>query len=175
MSSLSRAPSLPYESIREVPLNAWYTPTGTRTRTIVRDRAPSLNDKHLIRVETIGQQVGAIWRNFDQILEMPEADMRLQGQDHPRLEFLMTRGDDIGFLLMPPGAHAMANQGNPVRVAMLTKLLLGKSVNGAHFDANAALFDGTAVDIPHDRVRAALFFGGFPNHNRAGLVAGSTA
>ena len=52
--------------------------------------------------------------------------MRLQGQDHARFQLLMAGGHEIGFLLMPPGAHAMADERDPLRVAVLTKLLLGK-------------------------------------------------
>lgn len=52
--------------------------------------------------------------------------MGLQGQDHPRLELLMTGGNDIGLLLVPPGAYTMADERDPGRVAVLTKLLLGK-------------------------------------------------
>ena len=38
------------------------------------------------------------------------ADMGLQGQDHPRLELLMTSGNEVGLLLMPPGAHTMTDE-----------------------------------------------------------------
>jgi hypothetical protein len=50
---------------------------------------------------------------------------------------------------------------------VLTKLLLGKGVNGAGSDTYAALIDDASVDIPHDLVRLSLLFGGLPDeHDR---------
>ena len=98
-------------------------------------------------------------------MQMPVTHVRLQCQHHPCFEFLMAIRYDVWLLLMPPGAHAMANQGDPVVVAMGTKLLHGKGVNGTGFDANLACLKGLPVDIAHDGIRLPLCLRWGAQHN----------
>src|SRR5437588_7239437 len=78
----------------------------------------------------------------------------------------MAGTDNIGLLLVPPGA----DQGNPVVVAMSAKLLDGEGMNGARFDTNAALVDGAAVNVPHNTVGALLVCRGVAQTDSARLV-----
>jgi hypothetical protein len=104
----------------------------------------SANDKHVVCVETVRKQPWAVRSDFDHILDMPMSHVRFQGQDHARFQFLMAIRDYIRFLLMPPGAYAMANQGDPIVKAMLTELLRGKRMNSTGFGAYFARLNGLA-------------------------------
>ena len=53
---------------------------------------------------------------------MPVPDMGLQGQHHAGFERLITGGDNLRFPLMPPGPHAMADQGHAVWVTVRTTM-----------------------------------------------------
>src|SRR5262245_24890084 len=54
---------------------------------------------------------------------------------------------------------------------MGAKLLDGEGVDGAGFDANAALVDSTAVNVPHNTICALLVCRGRAQNDRTGLVA----
>src|SRR5215813_229649 len=83
----------------------------------------------------------------------------------------MAGTDDIGLLLVPPGANTVADQGDPVVIAMGAKLLDGEGMNGARLDTNAALVDGAAVNVTHHAVGALLVCRERPQNDRARLVA----
>src|SRR5262249_25912259 len=82
----------------------------------------------------------------------------------------MAGTDDIGLLLVPPGANTVADQGDPVVVAMSAKLLGGEGMNGARLDTNAALVNGAAVNVPHPMVGALLVCRGGAQYDRARLM-----
>ena len=50
----------------------------------------------------------------------------------------------------------MSNQGNPRCVAVLTKLLRGKSMNSTGLNTNPALVNSPAIDVAHEPIRAPL-------------------
>src|SRR2546425_3402699 len=83
----------------------------------------------------------------------------------------MAGTDEIGLLLVPPGANTVADQGDPVVVAMSAKLLDGEGMDGARCDTNAALVDGAAVHVTHHTVGALLVCRGIAQNDRARLVA----
>src|SRR5215468_9391912 len=83
----------------------------------------------------------------------------------------MAGTDNIGLLLVPPGANTVADQGNPVVIAMGAKLLDGEGMDGARLNTNAALVDGAAVHVTHRAVGALLVCRGSPQNDRARLVA----
>src|SRR5262245_20189785 len=83
----------------------------------------------------------------------------------------MAGTDDIGLLLVPPRANTVADQGDPVVVAMRAKLLDGKGMDGTRCDANAALVDGAAVNVTHHTVSALLVRRGLAQNDRTRLVA----
>src|SRR5215510_2152835 len=82
----------------------------------------------------------------------------------------MAGTDDIGLLLVPPGADTMADQGDPVVVSVGAKLLDGEGMDGARCDTNTALVDGTAVYVTHNTVGALLVCRGRAKNDRARLV-----
>src|ERR671936_10942 len=82
----------------------------------------------------------------------------------------MAGTDDIGLLLVPPGADTVADQGNPVVVSVGAKLLDGEGMNGARGDTNAALVDGAAVHVTHHTVGALLVRRGLAQNDGARLV-----
>src|SRR2546425_10355861 len=65
----------------------------------------------------------------------------------------------------------MADEGNPVVVAMCAKLLDGEGMDGTGLDPNAALVDSAAVNITHHTVGALLVCRGVAQHDGARLMA----
>ena len=65
----------------------------------------------------------------------------------------------------------MADQGDPVLVAMGAKLLHGEGMDGAGRDTNAALVDGAAVNVTPPPVGALLVCRGLAQNDGARLMA----
>src|SRR5512145_1691489 len=82
----------------------------------------------------------------------------------------MAGTDEIGLLLVPPRTNTVADQGDPVVVAMGAKLLDGEGVDGTRGDTNAALVDSTAVNVTHDTVGALLVCRGLAQNDRTRLM-----
>src|SRR5262245_22925230 len=65
----------------------------------------------------------------------------------------------------------MANERNPVVVAMCAELLDGESMDGTGLDPNTALVDSAAINITHDTVGALLVCRGGAQNDGARLMA----
>src|SRR5437763_2672253 len=82
----------------------------------------------------------------------------------------MAGTDDIGLLLVPPRTNTVADQGDPVVVAMRAKLLDGEGMNRTRCDTNAALVDGAPVHVTHQTVGTLLVCRWLAQNDRTRLM-----
>src|SRR5205085_9407561 len=98
--------------------------------------------------------------------------MRLHGKHHPFFQHDIAGPRKYRLLLVPPAAHAVADEHRLVFPFVLLELVLDEIEDVAGARPGLATLKRLAIDIPNDRVFAAQRIARFAEHDVARLMAG---